>query len=86
MTPFLNIQMQWSRLRSSLLSAFRPSRRTETEGTGRGFHEIDSTEGQKGGFRGVSGLTTDVLARVRFSTNGSLDQGRDPVACDWCET
>lgn len=67
MTPFLNVRLQWTKLRSSLLSVFRSSRGAGLTDSGHGVHEIQNVDGQNHS-KGESGPVTDV------STTAGLGQ------------
>ena len=60
MTPFLNVRLQWDKLRSSLSSASsRSSRAAGLKDKGHGFREIQSVERQDRS-NGESGPVVDV--------------------------
>ena len=61
MTPFLNLRLQWTRLRSSLRSAFRSSRGAGPTDSGHDFHEIPNIY-RRDRLNGESGPVTDVSA------------------------
>ncbi len=72
MTPFLNIRLQWTRLRSSLRSAFRSSRGAGLIDSGHGFHEI-SNVGRQDSLNGESGPVTDVSVIAGHSRKSADD-------------